>query len=178
MTAGDFYQYFELGRKLGEERLKYLSVGRLMPHVRLLHASAVRCRVQAGRYRITPKRDRPLTYEMANPPHFIAHRKSWNSWDTSTLFEGLRAAETAVDDVFIRRFVTGTWHDLFCSEVIIKRQHNIIRIAGIIRQAIPPRKMYFLIGYTEEMLANWLQCPVKLELQTIDNREQTIFKYI
>lgn len=44
-------------------------------------------RVQSGRYRVTPKKDRPLTYEMANPPHYIAHRKSWNSWNTCTLFK-------------------------------------------------------------------------------------------
>nr|CAG4635181.1 EOG090X0I6M [Alona affinis] len=147
-------------------------------NVRHFHASAVCCRVQAGRYKITPKKNRPLTYEMANPPHFIAHRKSWNSWDTSSLYEGLRAAETSVEDVFIRKFMTGTFHDLFCSEIIIKRQHNIIRIAGIIRQGIPARKMYFLIGYCEELLSSWLQCPVKLELQTIEKREETIFKYI
>jgi len=124
------------------------------------------------------KRDKPLTYEMANAPHHIGGRKSWNSWDTTTLHEGLRPAETALEDVFIRRFVTGTWHNLFASEVIIKRQHNTIRIAGIVVQNMPPSKMYWLIGYTEEMLSYWLQCPVKLELQTIEKREQTIFKYI
>lgn len=91
---------------------------------------------------------------------------------------GPRPAETAVEDLFIRKFVTGTWHSLFVSEVIIKRQHNIIRIAGIIRQAISPRKMYFLIGYTEELLSFWLQCPVKLELQTVTDKRDTIFKYI
>lgn len=47
-----------------------------------LHTSALLCRVVAGKYRITKKRDRPLTYEMANGPHYIAHRKSWNSWNT------------------------------------------------------------------------------------------------
>nr|CAG4650621.1 EOG090X0I6M [Sida crystallina] len=145
---------------------------------RPFHASAVMCKVQAGRYKITPRRDRPLTYEMANPPHQIAHRKSWNSWDTSSLKDGLRPAEIAVDDVFIRKFMTGTWHNLFCTEIIIKRQHNLIRIAGIVQQSIPARRMYFLIGYTEELLSYWLQCPVKLELQTVERKESTVFKYI
>lgn len=54
-----------------------------LPQLRQFHASAACCKVQSGRYKITQKRDKPLTYEMANPPHFIAHRKSWNSWDTS-----------------------------------------------------------------------------------------------
>nr|CAG4636651.1 EOG090X0I6M [Eubosmina coregoni]SVE70169.1 EOG090X0I6M [Eubosmina coregoni] len=149
-----------------------------MSSKRQFHASAVCCKVQAGRYKITQKRDRALTYEMANPPHYIAHRKSWNSWDTSTLYEGLRAAETAAEDVFIRRFVTGTWHNMFASEVIIKRQHNIIRIAGLVVQSVPARKMYFLTGYCEELLSNWLQCPVKMEIQIIPKREDAIFKYI
>lgn len=91
---------------------------------------------------------------------------------------GLRPAETAIEDVFIRRFVTGTWHNLFLSEVIIKRQYNLIRIAGIVHQSIQPRKMYFLIGYTEELLSYWLQCPVKLELQTVSERKDVVFKYI
>uniref|UniRef100_A0A1B6CNS6 28S ribosomal protein S24, mitochondrial n=1 Tax=Clastoptera arizonana TaxID=38151 RepID=A0A1B6CNS6_9HEMI len=133
---------------------------------------------QAGRYKRSPKGDKPLTYEMANPPEVIAQLKSWNSWNTSNLDGGLRPAETAVEDEFIRRFVTGTWHNLFVSEIIIKRQHNLIRIAGIINRILLPRKIYFLIGYTEELLSYWLQCPVKLELQTVDHKKDVVFKYI
>ncbi|XP_037946322.1 28S ribosomal protein S24, mitochondrial [Teleopsis dalmanni] len=143
-----------------------------------LHTTAVCCRVQAGRYRITTKRNRPLTYEMANPPHYIGHRKSWNSWNTSTMLDGLRPSQSAIEDVFLRKFMVGTWHDLICSEVIIKRQHNMIRIAVIIRQAISARKMYFLIGYTEELLSYWMQCPVTLELQTVTDKKDVVFKYI
>lgn len=91
---------------------------------------------------------------------------------------GLRSSETALEDVFIRMFMTGTWHSLFVSEVLIKRQHNIIRIAGIVRQSISTRKMYFLIGYSEELLSFWLQCPVKLELQTVADKKDVVFKYI
>lgn len=83
-----------------------------------------------------------------------------------------------MEDEFIRRFMRGTWHNLFLSEIIIKRQHNIIRIAGIVYQGITQRKMYFLIGYTEELLSYWLQSPVKLELQTTNDRKAVIFKYI
>jgi small subunit ribosomal protein S24 len=103
-------------------------------------------------------------------------------WDVeivaANLEGGLRASETAVEDMFIRKFMVGTWHSLFVSEVIIKRQHNIIRIAGIIRRSIGTRKMYFLIGYTEEFLSFWLQCPIKLELQTVADRRDVVFKYI
>ncbi|XP_023295315.2 28S ribosomal protein S24, mitochondrial [Lucilia cuprina] len=143
-----------------------------------IHTTASCAKTQSGRYRITTKRDKPLTYEMANPPHYIAHRKSWNSWNTSTMLDGLRPSQTAIEDVFIRKFITGTWHSLVCSEVIIKRQHNTIRIAAIVRQAISARKMYFLIGYTEELLSYWLQCPVTLELQTVQDKKDVVFKYI
>ncbi|CAD7083858.1 unnamed protein product [Hermetia illucens] len=143
-----------------------------------LQTTAVNLKVQSGRYKVTQKRDFPLTYEMANPPHYIAHRKSWNSWNTSNLADGLRSAETTIEDIFIRRFMTGTWHSLVCSEVIIKRQHNHIRVAAIIRQGVPARKMYFLIGYCEELLSSWLQCPVTLELQTVADKKDVIFKYI
>uniref|UniRef100_A0A1B6I5Y3 28S ribosomal protein S24, mitochondrial n=1 Tax=Homalodisca liturata TaxID=320908 RepID=A0A1B6I5Y3_9HEMI len=143
-----------------------------------LHTSAVCHKIQAGRYKKSVKGDKPLTYEMAMRPEAIAHTKSWNSWNTSNLVGGLRPSETAVDDEFIRRFVTGTWHNLFLSEIIIKRQHNLIRVAGIVHRGIPARKMYFLIGYTEELLSYWLQCPLKLELQTVDDRKDVVFKYI
>lgn len=49
---------------------------------RMLHLSPAIYKSQAGRYKNTPKKDFPLTYEMANKPHDIAHRKSWNSWNT------------------------------------------------------------------------------------------------
>lgn len=97
---------------------------------------------------------------------------------SANLEGGLRPAETAVEDLFIRKFMTGTWHNLFESEVIIKRQHNLIRVAGIVRQTISARKMYFLIGYCEELLSFWLQCPVKLELQTVAEKKDVTFKYI
>uniref|UniRef100_A0A0V0GBZ1 Putative mitochondrial ribosomal protein s24 n=1 Tax=Triatoma dimidiata TaxID=72491 RepID=A0A0V0GBZ1_TRIDM len=115
---------------------------------------------------------------MAYPPPRIAHFKSWNSWNTSNVLDGVRPAETIFEDIFIRKFLTGTWHNLFLSEIIIKRQHNLIRIAGIVLQSLPPRKLYFLIGYSEELLSYWLQCPVKLELQTTPNKSDVTFKYI
>ncbi|XP_024944883.1 28S ribosomal protein S24, mitochondrial isoform X2 [Cephus cinctus] len=145
---------------------------------RYLHVTAVASRTQAGRHRATPRRTKALTYEMANPPHYIAHRKTWNSWNTSNVMGGNRPGETAVEDIFIRRFMTGTWHALFVSDIIIKRQHNIIRIAGLVQRSLAQRKMYFLIGYSEELLSYWLQCPVKLELQTVASKEDVIFKYV
>ncbi|KAK0169413.1 hypothetical protein PV328_012082 [Microctonus aethiopoides] len=146
--------------------------------LRSFHVSAAVDKCTSGRYRVTKNRTRPLTYEMANKPHLLAHRKSWNSWNTSNIEGGNRPCATAVEDEFIRRFMFGTWHNVFVSEVIIKRQHNIIRIAGIIQRNLAARKLYFLIGYTQELLSYWLQCPVKMELQSVDSKEDVIFKYI
>lgn len=94
------------------------------------------------------------------------------------LHEEGRASETTTEDMFIRKFMGGTWHRLLASEVIIKRRHNMIIIACLVFQAVPPRKMYFLSGYTEELLSTFLNCPVKVELQTVKDKKDIIFKYI
>ncbi|XP_076328026.1 mitochondrial ribosomal protein S24 isoform X2 [Tachypleus tridentatus] len=155
------------------------TVGAFLPLIhRSFHTSAICSKVQAGKYKVTKKRNFPLTYEQANKPPYIGCRKSWNSWNTSNLLDGLRSSETAIEDMFIRKFMSGTWHKLFLSEVIIKRRHNMIFIGGIVLQAIHARKMYFLLGYTEEILSYILKCPVKLELQTVSDRKDVIFKYI
>ncbi|KAH6947635.1 hypothetical protein HPB50_020413 [Hyalomma asiaticum] len=143
-----------------------------------LHTTAALQKNRAGRYKVTRNHSKPLTYEMSNPPHQIAHRKAWNSWNTSNLQGGLRRSETLVEDLFIRKFMTGTWHRMFVSEILIKRRANMIFIGGIVQRVVIPRKMYFLIGYTEEILSYILKCPVKLELQSVADRKEMIFKYI
>lgn len=97
---------------------------------------------------------------------------------TANLKDGLRPSETAIEDMFIRKFMTGTFTGLLVSEVIIKRQFNHIRIAFLMKRLINPQKVYFLIGYTEEMLANWLQCPITLEIQSVEKPTDTVFKYV
>lgn len=39
------------------------------------HVTPVCNKIKAGRFRKTLRGDMPLTYEMANPPHFIGVRK-------------------------------------------------------------------------------------------------------
>ncbi|KAK9309315.1 hypothetical protein QLX08_001050 [Tetragonisca angustula] len=144
---------------------------------RHLHISTVLNKSRAGRYRPKPKIVQALTYEMANPPHYIASRKSWNSWNTSNVKDGNRPSETLVEDLFIRNFIQGTWHGLFLSEIIIKRQHNIIRIAGIINRKMMPGQIHFLIGYTEQLLSYWLHCPIRMELSSVPSKD-VVYKYI
>lgn len=94
------------------------------------------------------------------------------------LYEAPRACETVYEDLFIRKFMFGTWHGLFASEVIIKRRHNMVILAGIVHQRVNPRKLYFLIGYTEELLSRFLKRIVKIELQSVKDRKDMIFKFI
>ncbi|CAF2579349.1 unnamed protein product [Rotaria sp. Silwood2] len=86
-------------------------------------------------------------------------------------------SETVSDDLFLRQFIYGTWHSLFASELIIKRRHNMIILSGLVIRTIHPRRMYFLIGYTEEILSALLKTPVKMEIQTIDSKDDVIFTY-
>lgn len=126
----------------------------------------------------------PLDFHRSSCAHeyiycFVSfHRKAWNSWNTSGLRDGLRAAETAVEDVFIRKFVTGTWHRIFLSEIVIKRRHNAIYIGGIIHRYCLPRQIYFLIGYTEEFLSYILKCPIKMEIQSTADPKDVVHKYV
>ncbi len=163
-----------------------LGVSRLCQ--RSIHSSPALHKVVAGRYRVTVDRSRPLTYEMAFRPEEIAVKKGYNSFNTAQL-EGtfLHKEEMGQDlphkmfleDLFIRRFLHGTWPEHIASEVIIKRQHNLVRIAFLLsQQRLQARTVYFLIGYTEELLSYWLKCPVKLELQTVEYGEDAVYKYI
>ncbi|XP_055332114.1 28S ribosomal protein S24, mitochondrial-like [Paramacrobiotus metropolitanus] len=158
-----------------------LPAGRPCKGFRGLHTSSLLCIEQAGRYKRTQYKTKPLTFEMANDPKTIGVHKSWNSWNTSNLQnvnDRNQVAQMTVWDEFIRRFLYGTWHNLFVSEIIIKRRYNAIYVAGIVQQSIAVRKMYFLIGYTEEFLSFLLKCPVKLEIQSVNSRKDVVYKYI
>ena len=74
----------------------------------------------------------------------------------------------------------GTFPQLLTSQVIIKRRYNMIYIGALVfrSMALQPRKIYFLIGYTEELLSCLLSCPVKLEIQTVHSKQDVVFRYI
>ncbi|XP_014677540.1 PREDICTED: 28S ribosomal protein S24, mitochondrial-like [Priapulus caudatus] len=145
---------------------------------RRIATTAACCKVQAGRYKITLKQNKPLTYEQAHPPFQIGVCKSWNSWNTSNLCDAPRASDTLYEDMFIRKFMAGTWHGIFVSEVIIKRRHNAVYVSGVVQRRLHARKLYFLVGYTEEILARFLKCIVKVEVQSVGDRRDVVFKYI
>ena len=89
-----------------------------------------------------------------------------------------QAHKQTIWDIFIRKFIYGTWHNIFVSELIVKRRYNVIYIGGIVQQNVPVRKLYFLIGYTEEFLGYLLKCPVKMEIQSVPDKKDMIFTYI
>ena len=167
----------------------YLQKSSLLPMIgqRQIHKSSKLYKEKAGKYKVTINRSKPLTYEMSFKPSEIAEKKGYNSFNTAQLEDTFLEREAIgqdlphkmfVEDLFIRKFMHGTWPEAFASEVIIKRHHNLVRIAGIINRKIPAKQVYFLIGYTEEILSYWLKCPVKLELQTVESNEDLIYKYI
>lgn len=92
--------------------------------------------------------------------------------------ESKNASQTTVEDVFIRKFMSGTWHGLFVSDLIIKRKHNLIIIAGLISQTQNPTRVYFLKGYTEELLSYLLRRPIRIEVQTVRHPRDVQFKWI
>ena len=153
-----------------------------------LHTTASMNKIQAGRYKVTRNRTKPLTYEQAFKPEEIGNKKGWNSHNTAQLDETFLQKEEIgqdlpykmlMEDMLIRKFMQGTFPKAILSEVMIKRQHNLVRVACLIsRQSIPARKIYFLLGYSEEFLSFFLKCPVKLELQSVESESDIIFKHV
>ncbi|KFO54664.1 hypothetical protein N302_09328, partial [Corvus brachyrhynchos] len=112
------------------------------------------------------KGDKLVTYERAHPPHYIGHRKGWLSLHTGR----------ALEDAFRRRFLYGTFPGLLADEVVLKRRGNLLVIGALLAQALPPPKLYFLLGYAETLLGHFYKCPVRLELQTVPTRVP--YKYL
>nr|XP_046230147.1 28S ribosomal protein S24, mitochondrial [Scatophagus argus] len=142
---------------------------------RSLHVTAVCCKNRAARVRVA-KGDKPVTYEQALAPHHIGHRKGWLSQHTSNITGEGGAAERTVEDVFIRRFMFGTFHGCLANEVVIKRRGNTLTVCALMLQKLKPQKFYFLIGYTEALLSHLYKCPVKLEVQTLQSK--AVYKYL
>ncbi|CAJ1070021.1 S ribosomal protein S24%2C mitochondrial [Xyrichtys novacula] len=143
--------------------------------IRSLHVTAVCCKNHAARARVG-KGDKPYTYEQALPPHHIGHRKGWLSQHTSHLRGEDGAADRAVEDTFLRRFMFGTFHGCLANEIVIKRRGNVLIVCAFMLQKLPPQKFYFLIGYSESLLSHFYKCPVKLEIQTLVDK--VVYKYL
>ena len=97
---------------------------------------------------------------------------------SANLLESKNQAETVRDDILIRRFVTGTFHDLLASEIIIKRKQNTVTLSFLIccPRNFYPQKTYFLVGYSEELLSSLLKCVVKIDVQHIYSKNDLVFR--
>ncbi|XP_061656948.1 small ribosomal subunit protein uS3m isoform X2 [Syngnathoides biaculeatus] len=145
------------------------------PGSRALHVTAAHCKNRAARVRVG-KGDRPVTYEQALKPHDIGHRKGWLSQHTGNLKGEDGAADRTVEDAFVRRLMFGTFHGCLANEVVIKRRANLLTVCVVALQKLPPQKFYFLIGYAESLLSHFYKCPVKIDVQTL--REKQVYKYL
>lgn len=162
---------------IGQKKMKILI---LFNSRSSIHLTSIVNKKVAGRYKSTPNRSFPLTYEQSLKPDKIGVSKSWNNFNTSSLLEGIRRAETAQEDIVIRRMIQGMWPGLLASEVIIKRRANMIILNYFVlrRIDVPVTKVYFLIGFTEEILSCLLKSIVKVEIQTIDDYSDLVHTYI
>ncbi|XP_038609669.1 up-regulator of cell proliferation isoform X3 [Tachyglossus aculeatus] len=142
---------------------------------RAIHTTAACSKNRAARVRVG-KGNKPVTYEEAHPPHYIAHRKGWLSHHTSNLDGEGGAAERTVEDVFLRKFMLGTFPGCLADQLVLKRRANQLVICALLLQRLPPHKLYFLVGYSEALLSAFYKCPVRLHLQTLPAK--TVYKYI
>ncbi|XP_022448869.1 28S ribosomal protein S24, mitochondrial [Delphinapterus leucas] len=142
---------------------------------RALHTSAACAKNRAARVRVG-KGDKPVTYEEAHAPHHIAHRKGWLSLHTGNLDGEDHAAERTVEDVFLRKFMLGTFPGCLADQLVLKRRANQVEICALVLRQLPAHKFYFLVGYSETLLSHFYKCPVHLHLQTVPSK--VVYKYI
>ncbi|XP_064031657.1 small ribosomal subunit protein uS3m isoform X2 [Pogoniulus pusillus] len=142
---------------------------------RALHTSPACLKARAARARVG-KGDRAVTYEQAHAPHYIAHRKGWLSLHTGNLAGEEGAAERALEDAFLRRFLYGTFPGMLADEVVLKRRANLLELCLLLARGLAPAKLYFLVGYTETLLSHFYKCPVRLHLQTVPTK--VAYKYL
>ncbi|XP_054031049.1 28S ribosomal protein S24, mitochondrial [Dryobates pubescens] len=147
-----------------------------MPHgTCALHTTPACFKVRAARARVG-KGDKAVSYERALGPHHIAHRKGWLSLHTGHLGARGGAAERALEDSFLRRFLYGTFPGILADEVVLKRRGNLLVLCLVLARALAPAKLYFLLGYSETLLSHFYKCPVRVEVQTVPGR--VVYKYL
>ncbi|KAM6331320.1 LOW QUALITY PROTEIN: small ribosomal subunit protein uS3m-like [Alca torda] len=133
---------------------------------RHLHTTPACLKTRAARVRVG-RGDKPVTYEQAHAPHYIAHRKGWLSLHTGNLCGEAGAAERALEDAFLRRFLHGTFPGLLADAAVLKRRANLLVVCVLLARGLAPAKLHFLGGYAETLLTHFYKCPVRLELQTV-----------
>uniref|UniRef100_A0A8B9VXX2 Mitochondrial ribosomal protein S24 n=1 Tax=Anas zonorhyncha TaxID=75864 RepID=A0A8B9VXX2_9AVES len=147
----------------------------ILTAARHLHTTPACLKTRAARVRVG-KGDKPVTYEKAHPPHYIAHRKGWLSLHTGNLDGEFGAAERTVEDVFLRKFFHGTFPGCLADEVVLKRRANALVGCLLLLPHLAPAKLCFLVGYAETLLSHLYKCPVRLEVQTVPAK--VVYKWL
>ncbi|ELK25157.1 28S ribosomal protein S24, mitochondrial [Myotis davidii] len=86
------------------------------------------------------------------------------------------AAERTVEDVFLRKFMLGTFPGCLADQLVLKRRANQVEICALVLRQLPAHKFYFLVGYSETLLSYFYKCPVRVHLQTVPSK--VVYKYI
>ncbi|CAM4682676.1 unnamed protein product [Caretta caretta] len=129
----------------------------------------------------------PLLWLVLLVPSLKGARWAWGTWccpltprcpvcPAGNLDGEGGVAEHTVEDVFIRKFIYGTFHGCLANEIVLKHRANVLVVCAVFLQRLPPYKFYFLVGYTETLLSFLYKCPVQLEVQTLP--ERVIYKYL
>ncbi|KAM9516665.1 small ribosomal subunit protein uS3m isoform 1-T1 [Guaruba guarouba] len=146
---------------------------RALPHIRpvpggsrCLHSTPPCLKARAARVRVG-KGDKPVTYEQAHGPHHIAHRKGWLSLHTGNLYSEPGAAQRAVEDAFVRRFLRGTFPGALLAPLVLRRRGRALLVSALLGRALPPAQLLFLQGYAEALLSALYRSPVRIELLTV-----------
>ena len=86
------------------------------------------------------------------------------------------AAQRAVEDSFVRRFLHGTFPGCLADEAVLKRRSNSLLVCLLLLRRLPPSKLCFLLGYAETLLSHLYKCPVRIEAQTVP--AAAVYKYL
>nr|CAB3264002.1 28S ribosomal protein S24, mitochondrial [Phallusia mammillata] len=143
-----------------------------------LHATALLCKSQAGKHKISKFNTKPLTYDQAMKPDAIGWKKSHLTFHTGNLHGEEGAYQLMYEDKFIRNFIMGTFYRMI-SGIVIKRRFNIVDVIATSDVSVPPGgyRMDFLIGYSERLLSAYLKCVVKIHMVKI-SVDNSHYKYI
>lgn len=97
-------------------------------------------------------------------PYSVNKLKSWNSrWGVpsrSKRFGKQKMAELAMDDLFITKFIRGTFPMNASHPIIVSRKENTINV--ILALMMDPIPVNFLVGLSETVLSEWLGCKVNV----------------
>lgn len=81
-----------------------------------------------------------------------------------------------MEDVFLRRFMRGTFPGCLADQLVLKRRANQLDICALVSRRLPAHKFYFLVGYSQTLLSHLYRCRVRLHLQTVPAK--VVYKYL